>query len=81
ELQQLEDFLLDKKPLSEVTEIHQNWARELKKESFDEENVKEFIQQKVGDKFTRVLEDAGVYKQTEDGLKGFKNFIEKLNSN
>jgi len=81
ELQQLEDFLLDKKPLSEVAEIHQNWARELKEESFDEENVTKFIQQKVGDKFTRVLEDAGVYKQTEDGLKGFKNFIEKLNSN
>lgn len=81
ELQELEDFLLDKKPLSEVAEIHQNWARELKEESFDEENVTNFIQQKVGDKFTRVLEDAGVYKQTEDGLKGFKNFIEKLNSN
>ena len=81
ELQELEDYLLNKKSLTEIAEIHQNWARELKEESFDEENVNELIQQKVGDKFTRVLEDAGVYKQTEDGLKGFKNFIEKLNTN
>ena len=82
ELQQLEDFLLEKKPLSEVAEIHQEWAKELKNEaqSFNEDTVSDFIKQKVGDKFTRVLEDAGVYKQDEEGIKGFKKFIEELNS-
>lgn len=38
------------------------------------------VKQKVGDKFTSVLEDAGVYKQDEEGIKGFKKFIEELNS-
>ena len=83
ELQEIEDYLLNKKALDKVTNIHQDWAKELKRssETFDEENVTEFIQQKVGEKFTRVLEDAGIYKQTEDGLKGFRKFVYELNKN
>ena len=49
-------------------------------QSFNEDTVSDFIKQKVGDKFTRVFEDAGVYKQDEEGIKGFKKFIEELNS-
>lgn len=44
----------------------------------NDDNLSKFIEQEVGDKFTRVLEDAGVFKQTNDGLKGFKRFVNKL---
>lgn len=65
---------------SEVPEIHQNWAIELKEKmgTVNDDNLSKFIEQEVGDKFTRVLEDAGVFKQTNDGLKGFKRFVNKL---
>lgn len=35
------------------------------------------IRRSVGDKFARVLEDAGVYKQNETGLAAFRRFCEK----
>lgn len=81
ELKEIEDFLLDKISLSQVTEMHQGWAQELsqKQNTFDETNVTDFVKQKVGEKFTRVLEDAGVFKQNENGIKGFEQFIDRLN--
>lgn len=81
ELKEIEDFLLDKISISQVTEIHQEWALELSQERniFDETTVSAFVKQKVGEKFTRVLEDAGVFKQNKSGINGFKQFIETVN--
>ena len=39
------------------------------------DNVDEIIKQGLADVFTSVLEDAGVYKMDEDGIKGFKKFV------
>lgn len=82
ELTELEEFLLSKRSLNEVAEVHQPWAKELKVEAegLEKDSLSEFIRQRVGDKFTRVLEDAGVFKQTEDGIEGFERFIDMLNS-
>ena len=36
------------------------------------------LEQEVGKVFCQVLEDAGVYKCTEEGLKAFRRFIDTL---
>ena len=38
----------------------------------------DILQEEVGQVFVRVLEDAGVYKCTEEGRKAFAKFIETL---
>ena len=43
--------------------------------SFTEENVSEILEREVGNTFTRVLEDAGVYKCTDEGLAAFLRFV------
>ena len=44
----------------------------------DSSNVNEILQQEIGKVFCEVLEDAGVYKCTEEGLEAFKRFISTL---
>ncbi|MBE5792848.1 MAG: UDP-glucose--hexose-1-phosphate uridylyltransferase [Clostridiales bacterium] len=60
---------------------HFAWARELVRE-FGKNNAKEdadrIIKQGVAKKCNRVLADAGVYKQTEKGRKGFVRFLETV---
>ena len=50
------------------------------KQSYDinVNNVDEVVDKEVGFKFKRVLEDAGVFKNTEQGHHAFKRFIEQL---
>lgn len=81
ELSLIEEYLLGKKDLDEVPDIHKDWAIELKDANvvLNETNISEFIQQEVGNKFTQVLEDAGVFKQNKEGIKGFKRFLEAVN--
>ncbi|WEB80739.1 UDP-glucose--hexose-1-phosphate uridylyltransferase [Vagococcus lutrae] len=77
ELSEVEAYLLGE--TTDVAEIHRDWAREMKGTyNVTKENVTEIIQKEVGKKFERVLEDAGVYKQTAEGQAGFKRFIDKL---
>lgn len=77
ELQQVKDYLLDKTQID--LGIHQQWAEEMK-QSYDinVNNVDEVVDKEVGFKFKRVLEDAGVFKNTEQGHHAFKSFIEQL---
>ena len=68
-------FLLDEIGLDEVSPIHQDWAQELKlQHTFTEENNQELIEQAIVKKFQRVLEDAGVFKQTPSGRQAFLDF-------
>ena len=64
----------------EVLSKHAEWVDELKKQyTFTKENAMEIILQETGKVFAAVLEDAGVYKNTEDGRKAFMNFIQAVN--
>ena len=36
------------------------------------------IEEAIGIVFTKVLEDAGVYKRTEEGKAAFKRFVKSL---
>lgn len=37
-----------------------------------------FVQKEIGIVFTNVLEDAGVYKRTPDGIAALNRFIDNL---
>lgn len=54
---------------------HADWVEEIKtRHTFTAQNVQDILQQEVGAVFERVLEDAGVYKRTEEGRAAFLRF-------
>ena len=61
----------------EVLAKHADWAEELQtRYTFTAENAEPILEQEIGAVFTRVLEDAGVYKRTPDGLAAFLRFAD-----
>ena len=59
---------------------HDAWCRELKRKyTFTPENAMDILMQETGRVFTGVLEDAGVYKRTEEGQKAFLGFVDYVN--
>lgn len=80
ELKEVEKFLLQQP--NDIAEYHQPWAEELKikyRDVVNVNNVTSIIQEEVGKKFLRVLEDAGVFKRNEQGQQAFMRFIDQLN--
>jgi UDPglucose--hexose-1-phosphate uridylyltransferase len=65
----------------EVLNKHAAWAEQLKKEhTFTEDNALDIILQETGKVFAAVLEDAGVYKNTEEGRAAFLKFVDAVNA-
>ncbi len=64
----------------EMLEKHADWTEEFlpNYESVTEENVMDILRKEIGLVFSQVLEDAGVYKQTEEGQAAFMRFVECL---
>lgn len=74
ELEEVRAYLLGNG--TTVADYHQEWAEELKQRAdLSEENVDAVIREAVGRKFQRVLEDAGVFKQDEQGQEAFRKFV------
>ena len=44
----------------------------------ERQNVEDILKEEIGQVFVKVLEDAGVYKCTEEGRKAFDRFIATL---
>ena len=64
----------------EVLNKHAAWVEELKKQyTFTAENALETLLQETGKVFSEVLEDAGVYKNTEAGRAAFLRFVSYVN--
>ena len=64
-----------------VADYHQEWADELNESHpglTDKDQAINIVQESVGKIFARVLEDAGVYKQTEEGQAAFMRFVEQV---
>ncbi len=83
ELAQLKDAILSGADLraDEVLTKHADWIDEVKsRRVFTEENVMDVLLEEVGRVFAAVLEDAGVYKCTEEGRKQFDDFIDTVNA-
>ncbi len=82
ELEILADYLVEGKDIrsNEKIEKHAAWTEAFlpKYESITRENVMDILKEEVGQTFVHVLEDAGVYKCTEEGRKAFMRFVEKL---
>ncbi len=78
ELEALADAIVTGKDLraDEALAKHADWVDEFKGNyTITKENVSEILQQEVGKVFCQVLEDAGVYKCNDEGLKAFRRFI------
>ena len=64
----------------EMLSKHAAWVEELKKSyTFTAENALDIILQETGKVFAAVLEDAGVYKNTEAGRTAFLKFADAVN--
>ena len=61
-------------------EKHAAWVEQLKqRHTFTAENALDIILQETGRVFSEVLEDAGVYKNTEEGRAAFGRFVAEVN--
>ena len=82
EMELLKEYILEGKDIrsNEQIEKHADWVEEFLPAYSDvnEESIEHILEQEVGKVFCQVLEDAGVYKFTEDGLKAFRRFISVL---
>ena len=79
EVEQVAAYLVGEDVL--VADYHKEWADELKDshpDLTDKDQALEIVQESVGKIFARVLEDAGVYKQTEEGQAAFMRFVEQV---
>lgn len=82
EMELLAEYLVEGKDVStnETLEKHAAWVREFlpKYEAITKENVMDILHEEIGIVFTHVLEDAGVFKCTEEGRDAFMRFIHTL---
>ena len=82
EMEILAEYIVEGKDITsnEKIEKHAEWTETFlpKYENITSENVMDMLQKEVGIVFTHVLEDAGVYKCTEEGREAFKRFISVL---
>ena len=79
EMALLEEAVLNGKDLreDEVLEKHADWAEKwMAENTVTAENIHAIVQKEIGKVFAKVLECAGVYKRTEEGMKAFERFIE-----
>jgi UDPglucose--hexose-1-phosphate uridylyltransferase len=83
EMEAVADALIEGKDLSlsEKTEKHKSWVNSFKDQyKITRENVKDILFEEIGKTFVRVLEDAGVYKNTEAGDAAFLRFADAVNA-
>ena len=82
EITLLKEYILTGKDITsnEILAKHADWVAEFlpRYNSITEDNAEHILQQEVGKVFVQVLEDAGVYKCTEEGRKSFLKFIGTL---
>lgn len=82
ELETLAEYIVEGKDISEneMIEKHSKWVEKFlpKYDTITKENVMDILKEEVGIVFTKVLEDAGVYKCTEEGRTAFARFLNTL---
>ena len=78
ELAEVEAYLLGE--TDQVTACHQAWAEELKAQyrPSSPADARDYVRAAVGQRFARVLEDAGVYKRTPEGQAAFGRFLDAV---
>ena len=80
----LTDAILNGKDirLIESIEKHADWADEIKAKYNDinADNIDKILKDEIGIVFSKVLEDAGVFKRDKQGQDAFIKFINTVNS-
>ena len=82
ELNLLAEYMVEGKDIrgNEMLEKHADWVDEFTKrhDDINKNNVLDILKREVGVVFGKVLEDAGVYKCTEEGRMAFMRFIDSV---
>ena len=82
EMELLAECLTEHKPMENYEELqkHIDWVHDFmpKYSEINQNNVMDILKEEIGQVFVKVLEDAGVYKNTEEGREAFRRFIEIL---
>ncbi|MEE0968499.1 MAG: UDP-glucose--hexose-1-phosphate uridylyltransferase [Clostridia bacterium] len=64
---------------NEITAKHYEWYKAFAHNyEFTEENVDGILKEEIGRTFVKVLEDAGVYKRTSEGISAFMRFCDSV---
>ncbi|MDR4228544.1 UDP-glucose--hexose-1-phosphate uridylyltransferase [Bacillus mojavensis] len=64
---------------NELTAKHKDWAlRLMERRTITKGNAEQVIKEELGHVFARILEHAGVFKQTPEGKQAFNRFIHSL---
>ena len=84
EMEKVKSSILEGIDVETVPEIkaHSEWVKNFlpkyKKSDLSPENIDGILKAEIGNVFLKVLWDAGVYKQTEEGIRGFERFLNVL---
>lgn len=82
EMEVLAEAIVEKKDLTADERIakHADWVEKFLPEydTITKDNVMDILKKEIGIVFTRVLEDAGVYKCDEEGREAFMRFVNTL---
>ena len=82
EMALLAECLTGDKKLEDYPELeqHAEWAKDIaaRRADLSKDNVDEILKEEIGHVFVHVLEDAGVYKCTDEGRAAFRRFIATL---
>ena len=82
EMALLAECLAGDKKLEDYPELEQHaaWAKEIaaRRTDLNKDNVDGILKEEIGHVFVHVLEDAGVYKCTDEGRAAFERFIATL---
>ena len=77
ELEEVKKYWLGKD--NKMADSHKEWADQVKvKEKITADNVNQIMEKALVEVFEQVLQDAGVFNNTEDGEKGWDKFITAL---
>lgn len=83
EAQAMEEALADPARAEEIMarpemEKHRAWYEELKAEKIRPENAEKAVKDSIGEIFGKILGNAGVYKDTEEGRAAFLRFCQSV---
>ena len=82
EMAHLKDAMLQGADIRQDEELskHADWVDEINNKyvNITKDNIDSIIETEIGIVFSKVLEHAGVYKRTEEGLKSFLKFTESI---
>ena len=83
EIELIKEYVLDGKDVGTNDEInkHADWMNEVLERrgaEINKDSIDDILKEEIGEVFKKVLEDAGVFKNTQEGRKYFLRFIDSL---